>query len=73
MLTTADAAASAATAIEFLPKHQGQHLESSPLLPETSSLKSVGGVALATEWFIRDNPGTQISNKNGTHKISSFL
>jgi hypothetical protein len=56
MFTTAGPTADAALAIEFLPRHPGQHLESSELPAEPWLLKSAGETDADTKEFSIGNP-----------------
>jgi hypothetical protein len=56
MLTTAGPTADAALAIEFLPRHPGQLLESSELPVEPWPLKSAGETDADTKEFSIGNP-----------------
>lgn len=57
IFTTAGPTAAAALAIEFLPRHPGQHLESSEFPPEAWLLRFAGGTdADAKEFSIGKPP-----------------
>ena len=56
MFTTAGPTADAALAIKFLPRHPGQHLESSELPAEPWPLKSAGETDADANEFSIGNP-----------------
>lgn len=73
MFTTAGPTAAAALAIEFLPRHPGQHLESSEFPPEPWLLTLVGGTDADAKEFSIGNPTHKFEHSKMLRKLSSIL